>query len=92
MRRSVAAILDERARLARELARSPAVETVFPSFANFILARFRRQDGVLRALKARGILIRDWGRAPGLAGCARVTVGSPEDNGRFLKALGECDG
>ncbi|MFI5350162.1 MAG: histidinol-phosphate transaminase [Elusimicrobiota bacterium] len=92
MRLSVAAILSERARLERELRRLECVETLFPSAANFLLARLKRKDAIFAALKTKGILIRDRGAEPGLAGCVRITVGLPEENDSLLKILGGLDG
>ncbi len=34
-----------------------------------------------------GIVVRDVGRYPGLAGCLRFSVGTPEENTRLLDAL-----
>ena len=55
---------------------------VLPSEANFLLVRFggdetgrARARRVLGGLAARGILVRDFDRAPGCAGCVRFTVG-----------------
>jgi histidinol-phosphate aminotransferase len=92
MRRSVAAILSERARLERELRRLKCVETVFPSAANFLLVRLQGKDRLFAALKTKGILIRDRGTEPGLEGCVRITVGLPEENDALLKILGGLDG
>ena len=92
MRLSVAAILAERARLERELRRLKCVETVYPSEANFLLARLKGKDALFAALKTKGILIRDRGTEPGLAGCVRITVGLPEENDALLKILGGLDG
>ena len=62
----------------------------FPSDANFILFRVTNANGVFSALKARGILIKNVsGSHPMLADCLRVTVGTPEENERFLEALRE---
>ncbi len=51
---------------------------VYPSEANFLLVRFAdRAEAVRvhRGLAERGILVRDFDRAPGCAGCLRFTVG-----------------
>lgn len=92
MRRSVAAIVAERARLEKRLRALKIVETVFPSAANFVLARLKGKDGVFAAVKAEGILIRDRGTEPGLQGCVRITVGLPEENDALLKILEGIDG
>lgn len=85
-------IVAERERLVEELGRMPV--DVFPSGANFVLLRPRTMDGhdVWRALVSRGVLVRDCSRWPRLAGCLRVTVGTPEENDRFLVALRDVIG
>jgi histidinol-phosphate aminotransferase len=81
------AIRSARGALARRLATMDGVE-VFPSEANFILFRVQAAGAVFEALKTRGILIKNLDAAhPMLAGCLRVTVGTPEQNERFLAAL-----
>ncbi len=63
----------------------------YPSEANFILLRVGsgRARGLFEGLKARGVLVKCLdGSHPLLADCLRVTVGLPEENAAFLKALG----
>lgn len=86
-RQAVAEVVRERARLAGELAALPSVERVWPSCTNFLLARFRDLSAVMNALRERRILIRDFPREPLLAGCARITIGTPEENDLLLDAL-----
>jgi len=82
-----ASIRSERARLFNALNAAPGVEA-YPSEANFILFRVPRADAAFEGLKARGILIRNLnGSHAALARCLRVTVGTPEENARFLGAL-----
>jgi len=38
------------------------------------------------------VLVRDCSTWPGLDGCLRVTVGTPEENDRFLAALRQSIG
>jgi histidinol-phosphate aminotransferase len=62
--------------------------TAFDSAANFILFRVADADGVFARLKEQRILIKNVGRMHALlAGCLRVTVGTPEENRAFLAAL-----
>ena len=62
----------------------------FPSDANFILFRAPNAAAVWRDLfHEHSVLIRDLSRTPGLEGCLRVTVGSDEENSRFLAGLAE---
>ncbi|HSW48977.1 MAG TPA: histidinol-phosphate transaminase [Bryobacteraceae bacterium] len=60
----------------------------FRSQANFVLFQAGpRAIEVRDKLRGRGVLVRD--RSYELAGCVRVTVGTREQIGRFLAAMGE---
>lgn len=62
--------------------------TPFPSQANFILFRVADTDAVFAGLQEKGVLIKNLNGAGGaLAGCLRVTVGTPEENEAFIIAL-----
>jgi histidinol-phosphate aminotransferase len=81
----------ERARLLARLRALPGV-TAFDSAANFVLFRVTggpdAADRVFAQLKSRGILIRNRTHVhPLLAGCLRVTVGTPAENDAFVAAL-----
>jgi len=92
VRRHASAIIRERERILGRL-RDFTGLTVFPSRANFFLIRTDRPgDDVFRGLYERGILVRNFSRAPHLANCLRVTVGTPEENDAFLSALGAVMG
>ncbi|MFH1725429.1 MAG: histidinol-phosphate transaminase [Elusimicrobiota bacterium] len=77
----------ERERLAGALSALPGVEKVYPSDANFLLARVKDAGEVFERCKSHGILVRDRGSEPGLSRCVRITVGRPEENDRLLDAL-----
>jgi histidinol-phosphate aminotransferase len=65
--------------------------TVFPSEANFVLFRVEQAGGLWRdLLHNHSVLVRDFSRAPGLEDCLRVTVGTDEENRRFLAAVEDC--
>jgi histidinol-phosphate aminotransferase len=83
----VAAINEERGRIAAALGDLP-VET-WPSDANFILFRPLRRgaEQVWNDLLEASVLVRDCSRWTGLTECLRVTVGTPEENDRFLAVL-----
>lgn len=90
--KQAAAIKAERARLFGELSAIPSVRA-FPSEANFILFAVDGADRIFEGLKRRGVLIKQLhGSHPLLAQCLRVTVGTPEENSRFLDALRETIG
>jgi len=62
---------------------------VAPSEANFLMfGRFDDAAGMWQSIRDRGILIRQVGPQ----GWLRVSVGTPEENDRFLMTLHEADG
>jgi histidinol-phosphate aminotransferase len=82
-----AAIRIARAVLLEELTAVPGVDAL-PSAANFILFQVPDADAVFAGLKERRVLVKNLnGSHPRLAGCLRVTVGTPEENRAFLDAL-----
>jgi histidinol-phosphate aminotransferase len=96
--RPVRAILARREQWAA-LFRKAGLE-VFPSEANFLLVRCRGQAGegdsqaasrLKAGLGGAGILVRDVGSYPGLAGCLRVSVGSGGALRATERALAEMD-
>lgn len=88
MDRRVSRITEQRGWIEARLAELPV--RTWPSSANFLL--FRPDDGsgeeVWQALVDRGVLVRNCASWPGLEGCLRVTVGTPEENRVFIDALG----
>lgn len=87
MNRRVARLVEERGRV--EAALGGMDVDVWPSAANFILFRPRGRDGaaVWQALVDRSVLVRDCSSWPGLQGCLRVTLGTAEEDDRFLSSL-----
>jgi len=87
MRDRVASIISERERLATAM--SGLEIRSWPSDANFILFSPIRKDAreVWSDLLDEQVLVRDCSGWPGLTGCLRVTVGTPEENDIFIAAL-----
>lgn len=80
-------IAGERERLFKTMTRMGGV-TAYPSLTNFILFRTALAAEVLfERLLRRGVLVRDVSAQPLLERCLRVTVGTPEENDRFVEAL-----
>jgi histidinol-phosphate aminotransferase len=90
-------VLDEQAALlrasrdslSRALAALPGV-TVYPSRANFLLARFSGKmagNAVHQALKTRKIWVRAFSGDPALADCLRISLGTPDEHAALLAAL-----
>lgn len=79
----------EREQLSRDLEALDTVQQVYPSDANFILARVNDAKGTYDALVDRGIIVRDRSKVALCEGCLRITIGTPEENKTLLEALKE---
>lgn len=91
VRRRVVRIVEERASLRRGL-EALGLE-VAPSEANFLLFFVPEPGPTQRGLaEEHGVVVRDRSSLPGLAGALRVSVGTEEENARFLEALAEVLG
>jgi len=83
-------IIEERERLIKELDKFPGI-SVLPSDANFIFVKFEDESKTLKFiwdLKEMKILIRHFSK-PGLYNYIRVTIGTKEDNEKFLDAFNQ---
>jgi histidinol-phosphate aminotransferase len=80
-------LIAERKKLYQTLLRTPGV-TPFPSETNFLLLWIERDaTKVFRELYKRGILVKNLDRPGPLKNCLRVTIGTPEENAKFLKEI-----
>ncbi len=82
-------IISERERVKEKLNSMAGVLEVFPSDANYLLFKVDNPKEVHRLLAEKGIIIRDRSSQVKLAGCLRATIGTPEENDLFIKALKE---
>lgn len=88
--RRVEEIVNEREVLKRELLRMPAVKMIWPSDANFLLIKVDDPDTVYDQLVCRNIIVRN--RNSQVPGALRITVGTPSENIRLLRALADITG
>lgn len=65
----------------------PLTEQVYPSHANYLLAKFTDSPRVFRALWDQGIILRDQNKNPGLAGCLRISIGTRQECETLITAL-----
>ncbi len=86
VRSRVDLIVAERERVGAALRDLPGIE-VFPSVTNFLLVRVGDAAALHSALLARGIVVRRQDHLPGLAGCLRVSIGTPDENDALVAAL-----
>ncbi|RZA22559.1 MAG: aminotransferase class I/II-fold pyridoxal phosphate-dependent enzyme [Proteobacteria bacterium] len=90
MERNVQNARSERNRMFETLVTKLKGVEVFNSKANFLLLRWPMQDSCQAAyesLMKAGIQVRNISAGPGLKGCLRVTIGLPEENDAFVKAI-----
>lgn len=80
-------LLEERRKLILAIRELPFCEKVYPSDANFFLARFRQVGRVYQYLSDHGIAVCDCNHLPGCTGCLRITVGLPGENNLLVGAL-----
>lgn len=85
----VAELLDERQRLMERFAELPLCLQVYPTDANFFLARVTDAQRIYDLLVAQGIIVRNRTRVRLCAGCLRITIGTPDENDRLIAALKE---
>lgn len=84
---SLAMLKQERRRVLEALHAMHELEAVYPTEGNFVLVQVDDPDGLYEALLARGIVVRNRSRQPKLAGCLRLTIGTPQENDDLLDAL-----
>lgn len=87
--RMVQSILVERTRMMEVLHSLPQVKHVYPSDANFLLARVDDPDGFYDFLINRRVIVRNRSKVVLCDGCLRITIGSSEENNQLLHAMSE---
>src|ERR1035437_8902275 len=84
-KRQVLRIKTERERLSAILSKMNIVEKVYPSDANFLLAKVKNADYIYYKLVNRNIIIRN--RSNMIDNCVRITIGKKDENDRLIHAL-----
>ena len=87
-RARLAALLLERAYVARRLESSPWVERVWPSDANFVLIDCNDAGRFMQSSIAGGSIVRDLRGNPALPNSLRVSVGTRAENDALLESVG----
>ena len=83
----VTTLLQERRRLMEAFKLLPICEKVFPTDANFFLARMTNAQAIYDYLVERGIIVRNRSRISLCENCLRVTIGTKNENNELLAAL-----
>ncbi|MGZ3940197.1 MAG: histidinol-phosphate transaminase [Flavisolibacter sp.] len=77
----------ERETLVKDLVQLPSVEKVYPSDANFVLAKMTAATAIYEYLKGKGIIVRNRSNVILCEDCLRITVGTPDENKQLIQAL-----
>ena len=80
-------LLLERGRLMQAFSELPICEKVYPTDANFFLAKMTDAQKIYDYLVDKGIIVRNRTRITLCNNCLRVTIGTKEENGELLGAL-----
>ncbi len=78
-------ILKEKENLKLAFEQLPFVIKVYPSDANFWLIKVTNAGDRYKSLLTNGVVVRDRSNEPLCENCLRISVGTPEENGRLLR-------
>ena len=80
-------LLEERARVMEEFVKLPCCIRVFPTDANFFLAKVYEATQLYNYLVSEGIIVRNRTNVALCKDCLRITIGTKEENDALLEAL-----
>jgi histidinol-phosphate aminotransferase len=80
-------ILLERGKMIVAIKELPICERVYPTDANFFLARMTDAQSVYDYLVCQGIIVRNRTRVRLCGNCLRITIGTKTENQELLAAL-----
>jgi histidinol-phosphate aminotransferase len=83
----VGMLLQERARLMEAFRQLPICRQVYPSDANFFLARMTDAPAIYDYLVANGVIVRNRSRMQLCSNCLRITIGTRTENSELMGAL-----
>ncbi len=80
-------LLEERSKLVSQLQKVSNVLKVYPTDANFVLAKVTNADQVYRELIRKGVVVRNRSNISLCNDCLRITVGTSEENRQLINEL-----
>ena len=80
-------LLLERHRMAEAFRQLPICKEVYPTDANFFLAKMTDAQGIYDYLVDQGIIVRNRSRIALCDNCLRITIGTKSENNELLAAL-----
>ena len=83
----VKVLLQERARMMQAFTELPICEKVYPTEANFFLAKMNDATRIYNYLVDQGIIVRNRTRVQLCQNCLRITIGTKSENSELIAAL-----
>ncbi len=80
-------LLQERQRMIQSFMLLPICEKVYPTDANFFLAKMTDAQSIYNYLVERGVIVRNRTRVTLCNNCLRITIGTKGENNELLSAL-----
>lgn len=80
-------LIHERDRVMEAFTQLPTCEKVYPTDANFFLAKMNDANAVYEHLKQNGIIVRNRTTVTLCENCLRITIGSKTENNELLSVL-----
>lgn len=87
LQRHISLILEEREHLMQSVSILPICNKVYPTDANFFLAKMTDAVGIYRYLVQKGIIVRNRNHISLCGNCLRITIGTKAENVKLLAAL-----
>ena len=85
--RWVQLILQERRRLMEAFSQLPVCEKVYPTNANFFLAKVKNAQQLYDYLVKQGVIVRNRTRVQLCNNCLRITIGTRSENSELIGAI-----
>lgn len=85
----VETLLAERSKMITSLQTLPLVKHIYPTDANFVLAKVDDANKTYNYLVNKGIIVRNRNSVTLCQGCLRITIGTPQENQELLTALAQ---
>lgn len=83
----ISKVNNERKKMIAEMKKIKIVSKVYDSCANFILVRFNNAIKVFNYLLKKGIIVRNYTKAPKLDNCLRITICRENENRKLIETL-----
>jgi histidinol-phosphate aminotransferase len=80
-------IIEQRDKLIKELEQLQCIKRVYPSDANFLLAKTDNAKALYDHLITKELIVRDRSKTPLCQECLRITIGTPEENEQLIEEI-----